>query len=110
MLLNVLWLGDCYVSKITESARGEVCQLRLDSCDSGIDGEKVVFCHADGGGMGLKSQVNGFHFGFYSCLNCHDLYDGRKQASPPYDLDGLRNKGYEATIKTQKIMAKEGII
>ena len=96
------------MSKMTKSAKGKVCQLRLEGCIPGT--ETTVFAHLNGGGMGLKSQVNGFHFGFYSCLNCHDLYDGRKQASPPYDLDGLRNKGYEATIKTQKIMAKEGII
>ena len=96
------------MSNMTKSAKGKVCQLRLEGCIPGT--ETTVFAHLNGGGMGLKNQVNGFHFGFYSCLNCHDLYDGRKQASPPYDLDGLRNKGYEATIKTQKIMAKEGII
>ena len=39
------------MSKITESARGEACTLRLDKCN-GFQG--VVFAHKNGAGMGQK--------------------------------------------------------
>ena len=96
------------MSKITESARGKVCQLRLEGCLPGT--ETVVFAHLNGAGIGLKNQISGFDFGFFSCLNCHDLYDGRKQANPPYDPGFLRSEANEATIRCLKIMLKEGVI
>ena len=95
-------------SKLTESARGKVCQLRLEGCIPGTD--TTVFAHLNGGGMGLKNKVGDFHFGFYACMNCHDLYDGRKQANPPYDKSHLRNEGNEALIRTQRILVREGRI
>jgi len=43
-------------------------------------------------------------------MNCHDLYDGRKQASPPYDQGFLRSEANEACIRTFKILAKEDVL
>ena len=95
-------------SKYTKSARGKVCQMRLEGCLPGT--ETVVFAHLNGAGMGLKNEVNGFPFGFFCCMSCHDLYDRRKEAKPPYDPDFLDHTALRATICTQKIMIKEGVL
>jgi len=96
------------MSKMTDAARGKVCQMRLEGCLPGT--ETVVFAHLNGAGMGLKHKVNNIDFGFFSCMNCHDLYDGRKQASPPYDQGFLRSEANEACIRTFKILAKDGVL
>jgi hypothetical protein len=66
------------VSKITQSANGELCQIRLpeiclhDRCTT-------VWAHANGSaagkGMWMKSPDL---LGSYACLNCHDVYDRRR--------------------------------
>jgi len=93
---------------MTESAKGKVCQLRLEGCIPGTD--TTVFAHLNGGGMGLKNKVNGFHFGFYSCYSCHLIYDGAKEVNPPYEREWLELQALRAVISTQRIMAREGII
>lgn len=61
------------MSKITESARGEECQIRIVGvCNR--DNTTVVFCHANGGGMGMKMPDSE---GAYGCSACHDVVDGR---------------------------------
>jgi hypothetical protein len=65
------------VSKITESARGEACSLRLDKCFGGVGNESVVFAHKNGAGMGQKYlDEDGNDVGFYACYYCHQVYDG----------------------------------
>ena len=37
-------------------------------CDSGVNNEKVVFCHQNGAGVGLKAKDSyGNDIGFYGC-------------------------------------------
>ena len=93
------------MSKLTKSAEGKVCQLRLEGCLPGT--ETVVAAHLGGGGMAAK--VSDLHI-MYACMNCHDLFDGRKQAKPPYEKEWLELQGHRAVICTQKIMIREGVI
>ena len=61
------------MSKITESARGEDCLIRIP----GVclhDPETTVFAHANGGGMARKMPDSE---GAYSCAACHDAVDRR---------------------------------
>lgn len=63
------------MSKITESARDEVCQIRIPGvCNHG----NAVWCHANGSaagkGIGMKAHDL---LGAYGCSNCHDEYDRR---------------------------------
>jgi len=65
------------MSKITESARDEECQIRyLGVCSNNPDA--VVWCHANGSaagkGIGMKSPDL---LGAYGCFACHNLYDRR---------------------------------
>ena len=64
------------MSKITESARGQPCTLKLDQCNGGVDNETVVFAHKNGAGMGQKYlDADGNDVGFYACHYCHSVYD-----------------------------------
>ena len=59
-------------TKITKSARGEDCSLRLGQCSSN---ETVILAHIGRDrGMGYKSAD---YMAVYSCANCHDIIDGR---------------------------------
>ena len=71
------------------------------------DNETVVFAHLNGGGMGLKALP--IH-GAYLCLNCHDIYDGRKTVDPPIEKKDLELDMLRAIINTQRLMVKTGII
>ena len=93
------------VNKYTKSAKGKPCQMRLEGCMP--DNETVVFAHLNGGGMGVKSLP--IH-GAYLCLNCHDIYDGRKQPDPPIEKKDLELDMLRAIINTQRLMVKTGII
>ena len=93
------------VDKYTKSAKGQSCQLRLDGCMP--ENETVVFAHLNGAGMGIKSLP--IH-GAYLCLNCHDIYDGRKQLDPPIEREFLEFEMYRAVINTQRIMTRNCII
>ena len=93
------------VNKYTKSAKGKPCQMRLEGCMP--DNETVVFAHLNGGGMGVKSIP--IH-GAYLCLNCHDIYDGRKTVDPPYETEDLELEMLRAVITTQRLMVKTGII
>lgn len=68
------------MSKITESARDEECQIRIpDVCNH--DNRTTVWCHANGmaagKGVGMKSHDI---LGSYGCSACHDVYDRRVKA------------------------------
>ena len=88
-------------SKITKSANGEDCALRLEGCLPGND--TVVFAHLNTPykGCALKSPDI---FGMYACFNCHDILDGRKKGDVT-DADKLR-----AFIETLKKLLDKGLI
>ena len=92
-------------SKITESARGMPCQVRLNGCMP--DNETVVYAHLNGGGMGTKQSD--LH-GMYACLNCHDIIDGRRQLDPPIESEWLEHQILRAVINTQKILLRKRLI
>ena len=92
-------------SKITQSARGEECQIRIPFiCNH--NSETTVFCHADGGGMGMKSPDCE---GAYGCSACHDVVDGRVKPTSlmwyEIDLDF-----YAGQRRTRAILIEKGLL
>lgn len=61
--------------KLTKSARGESCALRIPGYCC-FDADTVVFAHAPcvKKGMGIKGPS---WWGAYACLVCHDVIDRR---------------------------------
>jgi len=93
------------MSKITKSARGQACTIRLEGCNGGPENETVVFAHLNGGGMGAKSLD--IH-GAYSCANCHDLIDGRTHIG--YRKDFLLLTHLMGMKRTQEILVSKGLL
>ena len=99
------------MSKITESARGRVCEMRLEGCLPGT--ETVVFAHLNkDSGMGMKNKVgkgsSAMDWGCPMCQHCHSTVDGSILNN--YDKEWLELLHLRATIRYQKKLAKEGII
>lgn len=63
------------MSKITESARGEDCQIRIPGVCS-FNAAETVWAHANGSaagkGIGMKSHDA---LGSYACFKCHAVVD-----------------------------------
>jgi len=95
------------MSKITESARGKVCEMRLEGCLPGT--ETVVFAHLNRDkGIGLKTKLGKFDWGAPMCHHCHSTVDGSILNN--YDKEWLELLHLRATIRYQKKLAKEGVI
>jgi len=96
------------VSKITQSARGKNCTIRLPNvCNH--NNETTIFAHINGirFGHGVGIKVNDM-FGAYSCSDCHDAVDGR--AKTMYTKDELHIAHLEGILETMIILHKEGLI
>ena len=89
--------------KITQSARGESCTLRIPTvCNH--NSETVVFAHIAGNkGTGTKNHDL---FGVYACSNCHDWIDGRCN----YAVNDYLEEILRALQETQLKLIEKGII
>jgi hypothetical protein len=71
------------MSKITESAKDEICCIRLAGVCR-FDRSTTVWCHANGSaagkGVGMKSNDL---LGAYGCSACHDVVDRRVSTELP---------------------------
>jgi hypothetical protein len=92
------------MSKITKSARGEQCQVRIPwVCNR--DPETVVFAHLNGGGMGMK------HLdceGAYCCSACHDVVDGRVDSR--FTRLEIENDFHWGCVRTRAILVEKGLL
>jgi hypothetical protein len=93
------------MSKITKSARGQACTIRLDGCYGGANNENVVFCHINGGGMGMKALD--IH-GAYGCFHCHNKIDLREPSN--YSKEELLLSHLMGMKRTQEILVSKGLM
>lgn len=96
------------MSKIRQSARDEVCQIRLPGiCNH--DRATTVWCHANGSaagkGIGMKSDDL---LGAYGCSSCHDVYDRRMPTTIPRVAVELAF--WEGHARSLVILIEKGII
>jgi hypothetical protein len=91
------------MSSITESARGEDCQIRMPGVCN-FDPDTTVFCHLGGAGWALKS--NDIH-GAYGCYECHLITDGAKSH---FTRDEIKLMFYDGMVRTQLILIEKGLI
>ena len=84
--------------KITQSAKGETCTLRITNC-SGTD--TTVFAHAPSKYKGTSTKSDDW-WGCYSCYNCHMMADGLPESNA---RDWLR-----AIFETQRRLIEKGLI
>jgi len=93
------------MSKITKSAKGEECQIRIPMICN-YNPETTVACHLGGGGMGMKKKNL---FIAYGCSDCHDAVDGRYRTDD-YNPNQLKIFFYEGVFRTQEILLEKGLI
>ena len=93
-------------TKITKSARGEDCSMRLpDVCN--WNNETTVLAHFNTivKGIGIKSKD--FHAG-YLCSDCHDAIDGR--AKHPFTEAEILQAQFDSMVETQLKLVDKGLI
>ncbi len=96
------------MSKITNSARGKDCTVRIPTvCNH--NSETVVLAHISGvrHGHGTGQKVNDA-FGAYACSSCHDAIDGRTLTQ--FRRTELKLMHLEGVLESQALMIKEGWI
>ena len=98
------------MSKITESARGRECQIRIPGvCNH--DTTTVVWCHANGSaagkGIGMKSPDL---LGAYGCFNCHSVVDGAPATPEVYSRSEVRLMFWEGHARSLRILIEEGLV
>ena len=95
------------MSKITQSARNEECQVRLIGiCNH--NSETTAFAHYRKGGLGGMGKKPKDIFGAYACSACHDVLDGRVKAE--IDLFTLDSEFKSAVLRTQLILINKDLI
>jgi len=90
--------------KITSSARGEDCQIRIPGVCN-FNNETTVPAHLNGGGMGLKHNDI---FIAYACSSCHSCVDGDNWSSFT-DLQ-IKQWHYEGVVRTQYLLIDKDLI
>jgi len=93
------------MSKITQSAKGEQCQVRIPNVCC-YQHDTVVFAHINGGGMGMKQPDTE---GAYCCSQCHDVIDGRV-CIPIFSNEMVKLYHHEGAMRTRKILLDKGLI
>jgi putative nuclease YbcO-like protein len=98
------------VSKITESARGEACTIRLVGICN-FDPATTVWCHANGSaagkGIGMKSHDL---LGAYGCSACHDAYDRRSLTSARYSREQVELAFWQGHARSLLLLIEKGIV
>ena len=96
------------MSKITQSARGENCQVRIPGVCNG-NPETVCWAHANGSaaGKGFGQKCPDF-IGAYSCFACHAVYDRRV----PYkgSRTAVELCFADGVFRSQRMLVEKGLL
>lgn len=92
--------------KITNSARGEECRLRIYPYCNG-NPETVVFCHAPSSEKGMSRKSPDF-WGAYGCSCCHSIIDG--QMPSELTSEEILEVWMRAIFETQMALIEKGLI
>jgi hypothetical protein len=93
------------MSKITKSARGEDCTIRISAYEGKpcSPNDTTVFCHAP-----CRDSGTSYKSPDYGCYICHDIVDRYRdlEIAPKFVLAGWLRGIYE----TQKKLREKGLI
>lgn len=97
------------MSKITQSARNQMCAVRLPVCN--WNPETTVWSHYNGlaGGKGVGLKVNDL-LGAYACFNCHGVYDRQIPAPVGMTRDEIELAWWQGHARSICILIELGII
>ena len=95
------------MSKITDSASGEDCLIRVPGICC-FDPAQTVPCHVRLVGISGMSLKAPDLFIAYGCTPCHDYVDGRTQGPETYEERRLLL--LEGMVRTQEKLCRKGLI
>jgi hypothetical protein len=99
-----MWSGES-MSKITRSAKGEECQVRIPGICN-YNQETTIFAHLNGYGMGGKHADL---FGAYCCSTCHGVIDGHIRCFR-FDPGQIRAFHIDGILRTQEMLVRKGLV
>jgi hypothetical protein len=98
------------MSKITESANGEECSIRLPAFCNGRP-DTVVWAHANGvrfgKGIGIKSPDI---LGAYACYACHMIFDGQHKRPKGMTRDEVELAFWRGHAESLVRLISKGIV
>ena len=93
-------------TKITKSARGEDCAMRLPFvCNFNTETTVLAHFNTIEKGMGIKSKD--IHAA-YLCSDCHDVIDGRRKHD--FTEAELYQAKFDSMVETQLKLINKGLI
>jgi Protein of unknown function (DUF1364) len=99
------------MSKITQSAKGENCTIRVPMVCN-YNPTTTVLCHLSGVrfGHGVAKKVSDIHAA-YGCSDCHDAVDGRNAyANATYSKIEREYLHLQGVIETQLKLINKGLL
>lgn len=97
------------MSKITDSARNELCQVRIPGCSH--KREETVWSHGNGSacgkGLGMKAPDP---IGAYTCFHCHGVYDRQIPAPKGWTRQDVEIAWWEGHGRSLAILIAKGLI
>jgi len=98
------------MSKITNSAKGEECQMRVPRvCNR--NPETVVWAHANGYAAGKPlGRKSDDRLGAYCCSDCHDLYDRRGKNWRTFNRHYVEAAFAAAHYRSFLILKEKGLV
>ena len=95
-------------TKITRSARGEDCQVRLEGICS-FDPEKTIWSHARWGSAGRGKSIKALDLcGAYCCVNCDAAFDG--QAKTELTREQIDADWCQGHFRSLVILEQKGLL
>lgn len=96
-------------NRITKSAKGKECQVRIIGVCNGKN-ETVVWAHANGlaSGRGVWLKPNDLS-GAYACSACHAVYD-RTVPAKHIDYSQVEIDFFHGHLRSLQILINEGLV
>ena len=98
------------MSKITASANGEQCQIRMIGVCN-YDPKTTVWCHANGSaagkGMGMKSPDI---LGAYGCFACHQVVDRQRPLPAGMTRNDVTLAFWQGHARSVLLLIEKGLL
>lgn len=98
------------MSKITESARGEDCTIRIPGVCN-FDPATTVWCHGNGSAAGKGIGMKAIDIlGAYGCSACHAVYDRLVPLPEGMSRDQVKLYFLEGLMRSLLILVRKGLV
>jgi len=98
------------MSKITASANGEDCQVRLPGICT-HDPATTIWSHARWGAAGRGKAIKALDIaGAYCCTSCDAVYDGQRKPPPGYTRDQVDADWCQGHFRSLVLLKEKGLV